>query len=155
MAIQPFNDILYVEALDTGTPVIAEVTPSNNLELAYIRAFIYMQGAPSATSKCYLQVHTSSNTSRVYAESDRVNLSSFSLGDNSLTWVRFDFGGQTMLSGRKYYISIHHENYTKSGETHYLSIVYDWPMRGNPNGDAATAVHPTTFPKAIQIFGRE
>lgn len=91
MALQSFSETLTVRVVadDSDKIFLGSIEPDVVMDMRFIRPFIYMQGIPSGMVK--INLHTSTNINRVYASSNELKLSSFSLGANTLSFVRFDF----------------------------------------------------------------
>lgn len=152
MALQSFSETLTVRVVadDSDKIFLGSIEPDVVMDMRFIRPFIYMQGIPSGMVK--INLHTSTNLNRVYASSNELKLSSFSLGANTLSFVRFDFEKAILSPNFIYYLSIETTDYERDNDASYLSFVYDYPLSINLIGATQTATSIEDFPKAFEAF---
>lgn len=152
MAFPPFSKKLAVRVIedDTDIPLLAKITTDEDERLKFIRVFFYMAGVPG-TERIKAVLHTSQNTNREYATSNWVSFSEIHEGDHTLSWTRFDFDEEDMLTNFDYYLSVKTDGYSRNESYFYISLVYDYPITTNLN---VTATDIFDYPKAFQLFGK-
>jgi hypothetical protein len=150
MAFLQFPSVLLIKTFDTAEIVnLGSFKLSESGELEHIQSWVYIKGTPAGNERIRLRVHTTSDTSRVYAQSDWVAASD--LGANFLGWVRFDFSLQNMNKNFFYWISAETQNYTRNADTLYFGITYDYPFPTYTTGVSDPSNY-TDYPLATKIF---
>lgn len=154
MSIKQFNDIQDVSVLANDVDVmnLALLLPTENFQLQYIMAKVFLQGS-FLNESLKLRLHSSDNYNLVLAESNLVNLEN--AGINFMGWVRFDFNRQELYSGLTYHLTAVSNGYTRNADIKYISFVHDWPIRFYSSTNIVYTSIPSAYPKALQIFGRQ
>ncbi len=152
-AIEDTDDVVQV-----GT-----FTTDEDLELEKVLLGLKLIGS-RANESLTLRFHTSTNFNKIYAQST-VNLSSLGVpGSNWEGKILFGFGLQNLPANQKFWITLKALNYTRNGDSFYLSIPFDRPQISSAPaaGTMAKTITPTPatgwfsdYPLEHKIFGRK
>jgi len=137
MAENNFPQNLYVRPINVqnvpeqmGVAVAAE-----SFELASCRVKIYKHGTLSGSETLKMVLFADQDMTMPFASSNTINVSDFSSGSYWRGMVNFTFGGQVVVAGGSYYPALVAGNYTRNGNTFYISYAYDWPIYVNTSID--------------------
>lgn len=143
-----------VRTLDSNETVeMFHFTTPSAFELGYVIPELYKQGAIGGSETLQMRIHTSTDFTKVYAASDTLLLSSLGLGTNYVFRPKFTFNRENINPGKTYYLTLKTNNYTRNGDTYYLSVMFDYPFTTNTGGSNATATYFYEFTKKAAIFG--
>jgi len=128
MAFLNFPETLYVKTIDTSEEIrLGSLKTAENLELAHIRVFLYVAGTMSGAEQIRIHLCSDAACTKKLITSSWSNLSGLPVNGNFLGWVRTDFSRQGLNPNITYYTSLEINNYTRNGDTYYLSGVFDFP----------------------------
>jgi hypothetical protein len=153
MAIKSINDKNIFHVIDTGTPTLGGITPPANFELRYVRVLQFVKGTTGA-GQFRLRLHAGSEGATPMAMTDYIPITEWRIGDNTLSWVKYEFNSIPLRASKKYYLSMDHIGYTRDADNYYFGIALDWPFTTNTVGDNATK-SPLNRAMAFQVFGLE
>ena len=155
MAFKDFSETLEVNVLDSnGTIVLGGYTLQKETELQYVYCQIFQLGTLAGSERIRVGVASDSAGSRVAFYSNWVNLSDIpdiSADDGWIGWVRFDFGRQGLATNFQHTLVMEADNYTRVGDTFYISAVRDFPNA--IYSTSANQFHESAF--IANIFGFE
>jgi hypothetical protein len=120
-------------------------TPDKNGLLKHIKIGFLKH---SANGKFRVRLHTSRNYTRIYAQSELIDLSEIKF--NLYTGqVRFDFlKDVNILNGVKYYVTIESADYTRIADTNFVAWIHDHAYTTN----VSTGNWPSEFPIKMELF---
>lgn len=142
MAFGQFPSIISVIQFGSSTTeAISRFTLAQSTELLYVPLRILKVGTPGGSETMTLKVFGSSDlTGTPVATSSAYTLASIDgLTTNWIGDIRFDFARENLTAGIPYYLAMTTTNYTRNGDTYYLSAVLEWPFAFNTtvNGPGA------------------
>jgi hypothetical protein len=150
MAFKDFSDTQYIKTVDTGEEIrIGSFFPPKNLELAYMRATIFISGAVPTNEEMRINVYSDdAYSSKLFSSewsklSDIEGVTSYWIG-----WLRVTLDRQPLNKFIKYYHTIEFRNYTRT-PTYFLGAAYDFPFPIYDNGETYFYNHSLQF----QLFG--
>lgn len=114
-------------------------TFASDAQLAQVVVTMYKQGVVDGTERMRALLYHDASLTKLYATGDWTDLAD--TFDDATNWrgdVPLDFseGSRPFVeAGQVYYVAIEVDQYTRNGETLYLSLAYDWPLPINDNTD--------------------
>lgn len=121
--------------------------PIENLELYAMRVKLFIKGTTGGTERARIKIFGESTRGSALYTSSWSTLSSITtLAANWQGWLRFDFNKENINKDIAYFLGIEIENYTRNGETYYISYALD----NIANVYAATG---SLGQAAIEIYG--
>jgi len=133
MSYLNFSDKLFVKALDTGEKLnLGGLQGAASGELTNITLNMYGTADLSGTASVKIGIHLNTDFTGQYAFSDEFFIKDVptQLGDISspfLAFVRFDFNRIPINKNQLYYFSLQTSGYTRTGNTHYIGVVLEYP----------------------------
>lgn len=154
MSIQDFSEIQYVSVYENDSSIIklATLIPTESFQLQKVMAKVYLQGSFTNES-IKLKLHSSDYYGIDFAESNTISLEN--AGTNFIGWITFEFNRPELFNGFIYQLSAVTSGYTRNANIKYISFVYDWPVRFYTSTNLIYTLVPSSYPKALQIFGRQ
>ena len=144
-----FEKHSWCTTLDTNEHrIIAVVKPSELLVLQNTQLWFYKQGA--ITGDVQLTLHTSTNLSNVYDQTETRSITSFSSGTNFFGYRDFVFNSPNLTKDRTYYIAIKMTSYTPTSSV-YFSLPVDGVNTINLDNGGNTAFNGHA--SKLTIFG--
>jgi hypothetical protein len=135
MAFKNFSEELWVKVQETGLKNgLGRVTSENEFTLDTVRAVVYIQGVASlgGSETLQMKLYSDAELTKEYAASDIVDVSSFVTGSsNWIGFIGFKFASLPNINSRRVYAGIEAGSYTRSGDTFFISFVFDWPLNHN------------------------
>lgn len=128
MSFLQFPDTQVIKTLDTSEIVsLGAFTPARNTELKHARAQIYKHGTLAGNEQVRLNVYSRADLDGLLFSSDWADLADIdtTVPDYWLGLIRFDFARQSLDSNSAYTFAVATNNYTRNGDTFYLSFCYD------------------------------
>lgn len=150
MAITQFYEDLFVKTIDTSeTPNCGSFTFTNDMELSNVQLMLFINGTLGGSETATIKLQ-SQNNNDMYT-STTLNLASQLSSEESVTgdwlgYVKFDFDREHINSSFTYNVELSFSNYTRNGDTFYISFVYDWPYTIN-------ASSPTVGGANMKFYG--
>lgn len=160
MAFLNFAENQLITVMDTSDTIdFGAFQAEESMEIAHIRAAIYVQGTASAggSETLQLRLHTSTDLTASYAQSNVVTLDSIitdigGANQGVIGWARFDFSRENINKELNYQVSAVATNYTRNADTFYIGFLRDFPFPIYSGG-----LTPPTFYGdhllGMQIFG--
>ena len=131
MAYKEFFEGKVLNVFDDGDTIeLAQFKPTNNSELAHIRADLLIHGNLSGGERMRCKIGLTSDDTAPYATSDWVTLTDTDDSDGSndwLTWLRFDFDRENINKNQTYFVWLEIDSYTRVADTFYVAVSFDWP----------------------------
>lgn len=132
MAFKDFSQDQFVKSLDTGEEGrMGSFTTSVNGELDAVRVLIYIEGVSSlgGTEQIRCKMHGEATFSSPIYTSSFSNISDIpNLGStNWIGYIRMDFNRENLNQNITYFPTVELQNYTRSGDTFFIGLSYDFP----------------------------
>lgn len=150
MSVSPIHRDIIVKTLNTGEKAhLGGFTYNDDTELARIKLKVFVHGTPTGGSEqIRLGLYSRSDLGGLVANSAWANVADFVGGQYWLDLVRFDFDPRQFLdSNSEYHLAIETQNYTRNGQTFYVSVVADWndPVNTHSSDLAAFAAEAHAY----------
>lgn len=152
MSIEQFPDNFHIKTFDNGEEVkMGGLTTDDNGLLGSINTRVYvlahasLGGSETLTMKLYPNSQYDSDT--VLATSTAFDLSDISYGANP-NWygtIRLDFTNFHINKNSTYYASLTVANYTRTADTFYIGVAYDWPQPRHERNKFAWFAQPSVM----------
>lgn len=149
MAYSQYSKFQEVIVFETGIKqAIGDISVPEDLELASIVLHLYKNGTLAGNEQIRINLHSTNRYNSPFSSSDWVSVSSIQgLTPNWIGRVSFSFNRVYLDSNETFYAEIETNNYTRNGDTFFLSIATDWPVVVN-NIDASTGA-----PAKMELLG--
>lgn len=141
----------YFRVLENDEVVsLASVSLPASIELYSVRLLLYKHGTAGGSERFRLLIYRDSARTDLAYTSEYLNLTDIDgLGAKWFGWVSFLFDREHVPASTTFYPSLEAENYTRNGDTYYLSFSLDWP---NPQYGTDNTTRRNL---AMQIYGYE
>lgn len=152
MGVKNFSEVLQVKTMNTAETLhIGGLSPTSSHEIGHARIWLFKHGTSGGNERIRVKITSDAAGQRVLDISSWSTLSDISGFDDGdwLGWVKVDFNRITRRPNVVYHFHLEIDNYTRNGETYYLSVVRDYPASIYVAG--ATNFYQAQW--GIQIFG--
>jgi hypothetical protein len=122
MSVSQWPDKMQVLVFEsTSTQALAAFVVPEFTQLKYIPLWLRKVGTAGGSERLRLKVCGHPDLSASLATSDWVTVSTLeAMATQWLGWARFDFARQNLYVGRRYYLAIETDSYTRNGTTFYI-----------------------------------
>lgn len=133
MSYLNFSETLFVQALDTSEKLnLGGWQSLVSGELAHITLNMFGTANLSGSAAVKIGVHLNTDFTGQYVFSDEFFIKDVptELGAATspfLAYVRFDFDRVPINKNQLYYFSLQTSSYTRTGDTHYIGVVKEYP----------------------------
>jgi hypothetical protein len=142
----------YWKVFETDEVLVAGgATFASDAQLAQVVVTLYAQGTFAGSERMRALLYHDQALTKLYATgawtsiADAVGAAAAWRGDIPLNFAE---GSRPFVeAGATYYVAIEVDQYTRDGETLFVSLTYDWPLPINEN--AAT---PPSYPLAMAFY---
>jgi hypothetical protein len=155
-----FPEYIWARVIEDNSDrvILGKINDVNNQKIQKAIVGIFKHGFVVGDPEVKLQLHTSTNYSKVYAETDWLNIKEWSY--NSLNveqeyfigLASFDFSKENLAAGQDYYLTAKTQNYTRNLDVSYLSLYFGYPNPEYPTG-ITTEIWYNQFPIKFSYFG--
>lgn len=129
MAFQPFPEEQYVRTIDSNSEIDGGYfTVDTAIELQHIMMRVFIRGVLAGTEEIRLNIYANNTLANPIWSSSWFDLSE-KIGSYTTNWIGnivLDFGGAPLNPNVTYYIGVETQNYTRNGDSFYISAVLDW-----------------------------
>lgn len=127
MSVAQWPDKISVLVLESsGVQPVCAFTLPEATQLKYIPLWFRRVGTAGGSERFRLKVFGNVDMTAPLATSAWFNLASMeAMTTNWLGWARFDFDRQNLYAGRRYYLGIEPDSYTRNGTTFYVGVLLD------------------------------
>lgn len=139
MGQSPYFKYLIANVLDTSEEkhLGGYTITDKDLELAHIRVKLFVTGTPGGSEQLRLNVYSRSDLDALVAQSNWIDVADFyTVTTQFLSLVRFDFNREFFEVGDTLHLALESNNYTRNGDSFYISFISDWPDPVNVPTDA-------------------
>ncbi len=121
----------WVKTIDTGETVqCGSITLPTSTELTYLRVLLFIYGTIGGTEQMRVKIYSDSAYSKVLYTGSWVSLSDISnLSQYWWGWIALPVNRGHLKASATYYVGVESQNYTRSGDTYYLSLSLDGPVK--------------------------
>lgn len=148
MAFQQFSEVQYVKVFDTDEEIkCGGFQVANNTELEAIRLGIFVEGTLSGSEQIRCNIYSNAGASKLLFRSAWSDLSDLEYSNGSTVTgdfigvVRANFSRQNLNKNITYYATMELNNYTRNGDTFYISGVFDYPFPRYSSGSSHYGVN--------------
>lgn len=154
MTIRKMPERQVVKVMETDEQYLAGGLVAERTEqLSTLRLLLYKHGVHAGTERARVRLYHDEALTSVYATSSWSSIDAIeNLADYWRGWLGFTFEPMRWLvADTTYYVAVEVDDYTRDGDTFYLSFAYDWPIAASlqlsETGGVSLAMQPWAYRK--------